>query len=134
MRDVLLPLVAVAVVGLAIAALAASHRVLARMALRSAVRRRSRVVIVTFGLLIGTMIISSSLSIGDTLDYIFTGDVYDRLGAVDVTVQRAVNEQLFPFPESYFLELRNESDRRGIAYDGMAPALQKVMPGRNHLA
>src|SRR2546422_5590294 len=133
MRDFLLPVAAVAVVGVAIGALAASHRVLFRMAVRNALRRRSRVLLVTFGLLVGTMIVSSSLSIGDTLDYIFTGDVYDRLGAVDVLVEHEVNGQLFPFPGSYFFDLRNESDRQGIAYDGMAPALQKIMPVRNNL-
>src|SRR2546427_1983376 len=133
MRDFLLPLAAVGAVAVALAVLVLAHPMLARMAARNAIRRRSRVLLVTFGLLVGTMIVSSSLSIGDTLDYIFTGDVYDRLGAVDVLVEHEVNGQLFPFPGSYFFDLRNESDRQGIAYDGMAPALQKIMPVRNNL-
>ncbi|HYS71942.1 MAG TPA: FtsX-like permease family protein, partial [Thermoplasmata archaeon] len=133
MRDILIPTIAIAGVAVAIGLLAGSHRVLARMAVRNAFRRRSRVLLVTFGLLIGTMIVSSSLSIGDTLEYIFTGDVYDRLDAVDVTVTHEANGQLFDFPESYFFDLRNESVQRGIAFDGMAPALQKEMPVRNGL-
>src|SRR2546426_4446860 len=133
MRDVLVPVVAVAVVGAGLAVLAATHPLLARMAVRNALRRRSRILIVTFGLLIGTMIISSSLTVGDTLEYIFTGDVYDRLDAVDVTVTRDVGGQLFDFPEAYFHDLRNESVARSLAFDGMAPALQKIMPVRNNL-
>ncbi len=133
MRDFLIPLAAVAAVGIAVAALAATHPILARLAARNALRRRSRVLIVTFGLLIGTMIVSSSLSVGDTLEYIFTGDVYSSLDAVDVTVTHDVNGQLFPFPETHFFELRDEAVRRGVAFDGMAPALQKVMPVRNNL-
>jgi len=126
-------LLAVAGGAVVLGLLAATHPVLARMAVRNAVRRRSRVLLVTFGLLIGTAIISSSLTVGDTLEHIFTGDVYDHLGAVDVTVINAVNEQLFPFPESYFHDLRDEATRRGAAFDGMAPALQKTMPVRNNL-
>src|SRR5206468_1012278 len=133
MRDFLLPLAAVGAVAVALAVLVLAHPMLARMAARNAIRRRSRVLLVTFGLLVGTMIVSSSLSIGDTLDYIFTGDVYDRLDAVDVTVAHAVNGQLFDFPESTFSALRNESIARGVPFDGMAPALQKVMPVRNNV-
>src|SRR3972149_243257 len=83
MREILLPAIAVAAVAVALAVLAGTHRVLARMAVRNAFRRRSRLLIVTFGLLIGTMIVSSSLTVGDTLEYIFTGDGYDPPVPVD---------------------------------------------------
>ena len=133
MRDVLLPGLAVAGAAVLVLLLAATHPILSRMALRNAFRRKSRVLIVTFGLLIGTAIICSSLGVGDTVEYIFTGDVYDRLGAIDVTVSHEVNGQLFDFPETYFHAIRNESVDRGLAFDGMAPVLQRVMPVRNGL-
>ena len=125
-------LASVAGVAVVLGLLAATHPVLARLAVRNAVRRRSRVLLVTFGLLIGTAIVSSSLTVGDTLEYIFTGDVYDHLGAVDVTVSHLVSGQWFSFPESYFPVLRDEALRRGAAFDGMAPTLQKTMPVRNN--
>src|SRR5438093_80874 len=52
---------------------------LARLAARNIGRRKSRVLIVVAGLLVGTAIISSSLVVGDTLSYIFLEDVYARL-------------------------------------------------------
>jgi len=133
MRDVLLPGLAVVGVAVLVALLAGAHPILTRMAARNALRRRSRIVLVTFGLLIGTAIICSSLAVGDTLGHIFTGDVYERLDAVDVTVSNEVNEQRFDFPEPYFHALRNESLARGLAFDGMAPVLERVMPIRNNL-
>lgn len=133
MRDVLLPLAAVGGVSVVLVALAATHPILARMAVRNALRRRSRILIVTFGLLIGTMIISSSLTIGDTLEYIFTGDVYDRLDAVDIVVSNEIERQLFDFPESQFTTLRADALARSAPFDGLAPVLQKAMPVRNNL-
>ncbi len=133
MREFLLPLAAVAGVAIVLVLLAATHPVLRRMALRNAARRRSRVLLVTFGLLIGTMIISSSLTIGDTLQYIFTGDVYDRLDAVDVIVANDIDGQRFDFSESYFATLRADALARNAPFDGIAPVLQKVMPVRNGL-
>src|SRR5207249_4650097 len=56
---------------------------LARLAARNIGRRKSRVLIVVAGLLVGTAIISSSLVVGDTLSYIFLEDVYARLDAID---------------------------------------------------
>src|SRR3989454_1131217 len=47
---------------------------LARLAARNIGRRKSRVLIVVAGLLVGTAIISSSLAVGDTLSYIFLED------------------------------------------------------------
>ena len=138
MREILVPALAVAGVATALLLLAATHPLLTRMAARNAVRRRSRVLIVTFGLLIGTAIIASSLTVGDTLEFIFTGDVYDRLDAVDVTVAREVNGELFDFPEADFQTLRSDAIARDLAdklerFDGLAPVLQRVMPVRNGL-
>lgn len=133
MRDVFLPGLAVAGVAVFVALLAVTHPVLTRMAVRNAFRRHARILLVTFGLLIGTAIICSSLSVGDTVEHIFTGDVYERLDAIDVTITDGGNGQLVDYPQSYFLTIRNESVARGLAFDGMAPVLERVMPVRNNL-
>ena len=131
MRDFVLPLAAAGAAAGVVLVLVAANPMLARMAARNAFRRRSRVLIVTFGLLIGTMIVSSSLTVGDTLEFIFTGDAYERLDAIDVTVTRDVNGDLQEFDEAWFRTLRDEATARGLAFDGMAPVLQKSMPVRN---
>src|SRR5437899_11027383 len=55
---------------------------LARLAARNIGRRKSRVLIVVAGLLVGTAIISSSLVVGDTLSSIFLEVVRCRLHAL----------------------------------------------------
>src|SRR5207244_13465252 len=75
---------------------------LARLAARNIGRRKSRVLIVVAGLLVGTAIISSSLVVGDTLSYIFLEDVYARLDAIDEVVSNSFNGQLFSFAETNF--------------------------------
>src|SRR6266702_2813939 len=68
-------------IGVALMAILIAVRpLLARLAARNIGRRKSRVLIVVAGLLVGTAIISSSLVVGDTLSYIFLEDVYVRLG------------------------------------------------------
>src|SRR5438093_5053031 len=90
-------------VGIVLAAVVLAGRpLLARLAARNIGRRKSRVLIVVAGLLVGTAIISSSLVVGDTLSYIFLEDVYVRLGAIDELVSNAFNGQLFSFGETNF--------------------------------
>jgi len=78
---------AAVLVGLALGVvLVFSRPLLARLAARNIARRKVRVAIVLAGLLVGTAIIASSLVVGDTLGYIFVGDVYVRLDAIDEIV------------------------------------------------
>src|SRR5439155_26202582 len=75
------------VIGVVLVAVVIGFRpLLARLAARNIGRRKSRVLIVVAGLLVGTAIISSSLVVGDTLSYIFLEDVYARLDAIDELV------------------------------------------------
>src|SRR5256712_371558 len=104
---------------------------LARLAARNIGRRKSRVLIVVAGLLVGTAIISSSLVVGDTLSYIFLQDVYVRLDAVDELVSNAFNGQLFSFAESNATQIASDLAAVHSPVDGIAPALLKVMPVRN---
>jgi len=106
---------------------------LARLAARNIGRRKSRVLIVVAGLLVGTAIISSSLVVGDTLSYIFLEDVYARLDAIDEVVSNTFNGQLFSFSESNFTQIATDlaTSNPPSPIDGIAPALVKVMPVRN---
>ena len=76
-------LVAVGVIALAVAGLAIANRVVFKMAARNFSRRKAQSAIVVLGLMIGTAIISSSLVVGDTLNYIFVNNTYHSLGELD---------------------------------------------------
>src|SRR6266571_5226700 len=118
--------------GLAFVAVVVGARpLLARLAARNIGRRKSRVMIVVAGLLVGTAIISSSLVVGDTLGYIFLEDVYVRLGAVDEIVSNEFSGQLFSFSETNYTQIAGDLAARATPIDGIAPALVKTMPVRN---
>src|SRR2546426_2989426 len=120
------------VIGIVLVAAVVGFRpLLARLAARNIGRRKSRVLIVVAGLLVGTAIISSSLVVGDTLSYIFLQDVYVRLGAVDELVSNAFNGQLFSFAESNATQIASDLAAVRSPVDGIAPVLLKVMPVRN---
>src|SRR5881397_3627212 len=120
------------VIGVVLVAVVIGFRpLLARLAARNIGRRKSRVLIVVAGLLVGTAIISSSLVVGDTLSYIFLEDVYARLDAIDELVSNSFNGQLFSFAETNFTEIAGDLAANATPIDGIAPALLKVMPVRN---
>src|SRR5437879_12092434 len=120
------------VIGIVLVAAVVGFRpLLARLAARNIGRRKSRVLIVVAGLLVGTAIISSSLVVGDTLSYIFLEDVYARLDAIDEVVSNSFNGQLFSFAETNFTEIAADLAANATPIDGLAPALLKVMPVRN---
>src|SRR3989442_3354751 len=119
-------------VGVILAAIVVGLRpLLARLAARNIGRRKSRVLIVVAGLLVGTAIISSSVGVADTLTSIFLQDVYVRLGAVDELVSNAFNGQLFSFAESNATQIASDLAAVRSPVDGIAPVLLKVMPVRN---
>src|SRR5437867_1149839 len=133
-REVALPewSVVAVLLGLAFVGFVVGARpLLARLAARNIGRRKSRVMIVVAGLLVGTAIISSSLVVGDTLGYIFLEDVYVRLGAVDEIVSNEFSGQLFSFNETNYTEIAGDLAARSTPIDGIAPALVKTMPVRN---
>ncbi|HYR81216.1 MAG TPA: ABC transporter permease, partial [Thermoplasmata archaeon] len=120
------------VIGVVLVAVVIGFRpLLARLAARNIGRRKSRVLIVVAGLLVGTAIISSSLVVGDTLSYIFLEDVYARLDAIDELVSNSFNGQLFSFAETNFTGIAADLVANASPIDGIAPTLLKVMPVRN---
>lgn len=118
--------------GVALAAILMGLRpLLARLASRNLARRKSRVLIVVAGLLVGTAIISSSLVVGDTLSYIFLEDVYVRLDGIDEVVSNEFNGQLFEFAQADYATIAADLAAADAPIDGIAPVLLKVMPVRN---
>ena len=55
-----------------------------RLGIRNLPRRKSQTLLVIGGLALSTMIITSALGIGDTIDYSTKSDVYTELGGIDI--------------------------------------------------
>ncbi len=63
-----------------------------RLGLRNLLRRRSQTVLVVGGLALSTMIITSALGIGDTIDYSTKVGVYKDLGGIDIQLSTSTIE------------------------------------------
>ncbi|UCE37486.1 MAG: FtsX-like permease family protein [Thermoplasmata archaeon] len=79
----LLMLLFVIIIAVFIAVMAATNRIIFKMAVRNFSRRKLQSLTVICGLMIGTAIISSSLAVQDTMVYMSEVDVYRSLGEVD---------------------------------------------------
>jgi len=123
----------VSIVILTVTVMAFRRPVLARMAIRNISRRKRFVVIVTSGLLIGTAMISGSLIIGDTMDYIGKQDIFERTGEVDIIVYTvdAVGDTTY-FNESIATDLVSSLDAGALPHvDKLAPAVREWLPAIN---
>lgn len=78
------------VVLLVILVLIIRNRILFSIAIRNMVRHRAQTLVVIGGLLIGSMVISASMTVGDSLQYSRTVSIYDELGSLDISI-RALN-------------------------------------------
>lgn len=117
----LLVLITLAAVGI----LAVRRRVFARMALRNIARRKRFAVIIVSGLLVATAMISGSLVVGDTLDYLIKKSVYDSTGNVDIVVSvwDDAGESVY-FNESVGYGLISSIQAGSLSYvDGAEPVL-----------
>ncbi len=79
---------AVVVVLVALLLFAAVNRVLLKMALRNIPRRRAQTVLILFGLMLATLIITASLSVGDTLNYSLQAIQLKQIGGVDEAITK----------------------------------------------
>jgi len=120
-----------AIVFAVVIAAAARRRVLLRMALKNIARRKSRAVIVVFGLMVGTALISSALVVGDTLEYIFTEDVLQRWGQVDEVIGTQSAGVYLNFTDSYYAVLSQDLASRNAPIDGIAPGIVQKLTIRN---
>jgi putative ABC transport system permease protein len=79
---------AVAVLLIGLLLFAAVNRVLLKMALRNIPRRRAQTVLILFGLMLATLIITASLSVGDTLNYSLQAIQLRQIGGIDEAFTR----------------------------------------------
>ncbi|MCB9005537.1 MAG: ABC transporter permease, partial [Ardenticatenaceae bacterium] len=68
-----------------------------RLGVRNLPRRKSQTALIIIGLALSTLIITSALGIGDTIDYSVKVEVYDELGAIDETISAARQETAVGF-------------------------------------
>lgn len=125
--------VLVAVFLVAVGALAYRRRMFAKMSARNIARRKRYSVIVILGLLIATAMISSSLVVGDTLDYIITKDVMESTGHVDIVIiatDETGEVEFFNASVLYALQA-NMTAGRLPHVDGAAGAIREVMAVQN---
>jgi putative ABC transport system permease protein len=66
--------------------IAVFNPVVFKMAIRNPPRRKTQSLLIVFGLMLSTLIISSALATGDTLDYSIKKITFDSLGPVDQTI------------------------------------------------
>lgn len=90
-------LLVVALVLAATFALMLRDKITSRMSVRNITRRRTTVVLVVAGLLVGTAMISGSLVTGDTMNSLFTRGAYFSYGAVDESVYSLTSQGGYAF-------------------------------------
>ena len=81
--------IAAGVIALAVVFIALRRRALARIALRSSMRRKGETLLVILGSLLGTAIITGSFLVGDTLDASLAASAETSLGPTDLLVVAA---------------------------------------------
>lgn len=62
------------------------NRVMFQVGVRNIPRRRAQTILIVIGLMLSTLIISTALSIGDTVDYSITSTTFNELQSVDQVV------------------------------------------------
>ena len=83
--------VAVAAILLVLLAFAVYHRILLRMSLRNIPRRRAQSVLIVFGVMLATLIITASLGVGDTSTYSLQAIELRQIAGIDGAFTRTTN-------------------------------------------
>jgi putative ABC transport system permease protein len=116
-----------------------------RLGIRNLPRRKSQTALIIGGLALSTMIITSALGIGDTIDYSTKAGVYEDLGGIDLqmSAQKPETETGFSFGSGPSQGITEESwfdaglaDRvanlvDGEAIDAVAPIAAQTLPVLN---
>ena len=128
-----LVIVLVVIFGLGIAVMtvvAMRNRVIFKMALRNAPRRRAQTVLIVLGLMLATLLFSASFTTGDTLSNSIRVQALKYIGEVDVVVQSETPEasgQPAYFDEAYFDMVREGME--GVSeVEGVAPLATEDAP------
>ncbi len=122
--------IACAVALAALGALALRNRVFFRLGVRNVARRRARTALIVLGLMLGTAIVSSALSTGDTVSSTIRSVAVDALGQTDemISVQGAEVQEEQGFVGQTYLDEALFPDVERLArqvprVDGVAPAI-----------
>jgi len=128
-----LVIVLVVIFGLAVAIMAVvavRNRVIFKMALRNAPRRRAQTALIVLGLMLATLLFSASFTTGDTLSHSIRVEVLSVIGEIDLMVQSETPEasgRPAYFDQAYFETVREGLE--GVSeVDGVAPLAAEVAP------
>jgi putative ABC transport system permease protein len=124
---------AVAVLLIGLLVFAAVNRVLLKMALRNIPRRRAQTVLILFGLMLATLIITASLSVGDTLNYSLAAIQLRQIGGIDEAFTRhqvggivqgasTANSEFFSEAQAADVIARSKKDANVAAAEGVIGA------------
>jgi putative ABC transport system permease protein len=115
------------------------NRVMFFIGVRNIPRRRAQTVLIIIGLMLSTLIISTAFSIGDTVNYSITNEVYGRLHSIDEIVQASTGKSTDnPFEAASVVSARpipQDDANRLIAsftrlseIDGAVPVIRAPVP------
>ena len=114
---------AVAVLLVALLFFAAVNRVLLKMALRNIPRRRAQTVLILFGLMLATLIITASLSVGDTLSY--------SLQAIQLRQIHGIDEAFTRHPANQYVQGASTADTEFFSNAQAADVITRVQKDPN---
>jgi putative ABC transport system permease protein len=102
------------------------------MGLRNIPRRQAQSVLVVLGLMLSTLIITAAFTVGDSLDYSITRDVYQILGPVDETIEMqgggAEAEAAAPYVSQSVVPALEQRFAGDPDIDGFMPAIIERVP------
>jgi putative ABC transport system permease protein len=136
MSTIVLALAAMLVVSLlSVAWVYMRRRVIFRLGARNIPRRRAQTVLIVFGLMLSTLIVTAALGTGDTVNGSMTSEVYAQLGTIDQFVADPVDEELdgnsftATIPATAWTDLQPVID--GVEQiDGASPMLERRVSAR----
>ncbi len=114
----------------AMAVVAMRNRVIFKMVVRNAPRRRAQTALIVLGLMLATLLFSASFTVGDTLNNSIRSEALKQIGMVDIVVQAETADP--SGHPAYFNEAYFDTVREGLAgvteVDGVAPLSTEVAP------
>ena len=109
--------------------------ILVKMGIRNIPRRKGQSILIVIGLMLSSIIIATSLGIGDTIRYSIRTVVFDSLGTADELI-KGPGKQLFGVEYFNYSEFKNVeklvSDNSNI--DGTLPFIEVNLPSENDKA
>jgi putative ABC transport system permease protein len=113
--------------------------VILKMGIRNLPRRKAQTVLIVVGLMLSTLIITSALGVGDTVDHSVTSEVYDQIGHVDELVVEeddvdATSTSLDGSIPVSTLDLADQQLAGNPNVDGVMPVLAENLSAQNEAA